>query len=173
MLRAVYRNPCKIDLGTMPLTIRERSQRVAACIKTKSTQGIESIAAAIGISKSSVHRHQQAIARRNQYPESSLWETAAGSAWLLRLVVGVVYHFGIKHGVGAESLSAFFKAVQLDTHVGSSASALRQLKHRLQQAIVAYEAAQAEQCQPAPPPLASASGAMKPFLACRFWCWWS
>lgn len=132
----------------MTLTIRERSQKVADCIKTNAKQGLESIAAAIGLSKSSVHRHQQAIARRNQYPESGLWETAAGSTWLLRLVVGVIYHFGIKQGVGAESLSVFFKAVHLDTHVGSSASALRQLKHRLQQAIVAYEAAQAEHCQP-------------------------
>ena len=136
----------------MSLTIRERSQKVADCIKTNAKQGIESISAAIGISKSSVHRHQQAIARRNQYPESELWETATGSAWLLRMVVGVIYHFGIKHGVGAESLSVFFKAVHLDTHVGSSASTLRQLKHRLHAAIMSYEAAQAEQCQPANKP---------------------
>ena len=136
----------------MTLTIRERSQKVADCIKTNAKQGIESIATALGISKSSVHRHQQSIARRNQYPESGLWETAIGSTWLLRLVVGVIYHFGIKHGVGAESLSEFFKAVHLDTHVGSSASALRQLKHRLDEAIVAYEAAQAEQCEPSNKP---------------------
>ena len=132
----------------MSLTIRERSQKVADCIKTNAKQGIESRATTLGISKSSVHRHHQAIARRNQHPESGLWETAAGTAWLLRLVVGVIYHFGIKHGVGAESLSEFFKAVHLDTHVGSSASALRQLKHRLYEAIMAYETAQAEQCQP-------------------------
>lgn len=132
----------------MTLTIRERSQKVTNCIKRNAQQGIESIATTLGISKSSVYRHQQAIARRNQYPESGLWETAAGTAWLLRLVVGVIDHFGIKHGVGAESLSEFFKAVHLDTHVGSSASALRQLKHRLYEAIMAYETAQAEPCHP-------------------------
>lgn len=136
----------------MSLPIRERSQKVADCIKANAKQGIESMAAAIGISKSSVYRHQQAIARRKQHPESTRWETPAGSAWLLRLVIGVIYHFGIKHGVGAESLSVFFKAVHLDTHVGSSASALRHLKHRLEEAIVAYEVAQADQCPPSDHP---------------------
>lgn len=132
----------------MSLTIRERSQKVAECIKTDAHHRIESIASAIGISKSSVHRHQQGIARRNQYAESELWETTSGSSWLKRLVLGVLYHFGIKHGIGAESLSEFFKSVHLATHVGSSASALRDLKHRLEAVIVSYEAAQSKQCQP-------------------------
>ena len=131
----------------MPLTIRERCQKVANCIKINAKQGIEAIARATGIPKSSVHRHQQSIARRNQYPESGFWETAAGYGWLLRLVVAVVYHFGVKQGVGAESLSAFFRAVHLDTHVGSSPSALRQLKQRLHQTILDYEAAQVHHCQ--------------------------
>ena len=148
MLRAVYRIRCKINLETMSLTIRERSQKVADCIKTNANEGIESIAAALGISKSSVHRHQQGIARRNQYAESELWETARGSAWLNRLVIGVLYHFGIKHGIGAESLCEFFKSIHLETHVGVSPSALRQLKHRVEEVIVAYEDSQSEQCQP-------------------------
>jgi hypothetical protein len=33
-----------------------------------------------------VHRHLQAIHRRDRYPESSLWETEAGRNWLIRLV---------------------------------------------------------------------------------------
>jgi Family of unknown function (DUF6399) len=37
--------------------------------------------------------------------------------------------------------------LRLDTHVGISASALRQLEQRISQAILAYEAAQAEPCQ--------------------------
>ena len=132
----------------MPLTIRERGQKVADWLKTNGHQSIEAIATAIDLSKSSVHRHQQALTRRHQYPESSFWETTVGAAWLCRLVVAVVYHFGIKQGVGAESLSAFFQAVHLETHVGSSASALRQFKHRIEAHIVAYEEAQAELCQP-------------------------
>ncbi|MEL6555759.1 MAG: DUF6399 domain-containing protein, partial [Cyanobacteria bacterium J06621_11] len=51
--------------------------------------------------------------------------------------------------MGAESLSAFIQAVHLDTHVASSASALRQLKQRVTQVVEDYQAAQAEHCVPA------------------------
>jgi hypothetical protein len=136
-------------MGTMKLSIRARSQKVAACIKENVKETIRKIATTTGISKSSVQRHRQAIKRRHQYPESSFWETAAGGQWLVRLVFGLVYYFGIKQGIGAESLSEFICAVHLDTHVGSSASALRQLKQRVNQAVIDYEAAQAEHCVPA------------------------
>lgn len=69
----------------MALTIRERSHRIAPYLERVGVK-LREIASATGISKSAVHRHQQAIARRNRYPESSWWETPAGSAWLKRLV---------------------------------------------------------------------------------------
>ena len=132
----------------MTLSIRARSQKVADCIKENVQQTLRRVATTTGISKSSVHRHRAAIKRRNQYPESSFWETAAGSQWLARMVFGLVYYFGIKQGVGAESLSEFIGAVHLDTHVAGSASALRQLKQRVNQVVIDYEGAQAEHCIP-------------------------
>ena len=132
----------------MTSTIQERRQQVAGFLKTQGRKALRTIAEATGLSRSSVHRHQQAIARAQQYPESIGWETAEGYQWLVRLVIAVVYHFGIKQGVGAESLSTFFKAIHLDTHVGSSPTTLRQLKHRIEAAIVDYAKAQAEECQP-------------------------
>ena len=115
----------------MSLSIRQRSQKVAECIYIKGSQGLQAIANATGLSISSVYRHQQAIARRNQYPESWWWEIPVGSQCLKVLVLGVVYYFGIKHGIGAESLSGFFKAVHLNHHVGTSASSLRKLKQKM------------------------------------------
>jgi hypothetical protein len=106
------------------------------------------IAEATGLSRSSVHRHQQSIDRAEQHPESKGWDSAVGYLWLVRLVIAVVYHFGIKQGGGAESLSAFFKAIHVDIHLGCSPTALRQLKHRVEAAIVAYGSTQAERCQP-------------------------
>ena len=132
----------------MIISIRERSQKVAACVEANVRQTLRKIAVTTGISKSSVHRHRQAIKRRNQYPESSFWESAAGSQWLARLVFGIVYYFGIKQGVGAESLSEFICAMHLDTHVASSASALRHLKQRVNRAVMDYQSAQASQCEP-------------------------
>lgn len=132
----------------MSITIRQRCQAVAQCIYEQGVQGIQAIATATGLSKSSVHRHQQAITCRNQYPESLWWETPIGSQWLRVLVLGVVYFFGIKLGVGAESLSEFFAAIHIDTHVGVSASSLRQLKRQMRDAIIAYEVDQQAHCHP-------------------------
>ena len=46
--------------------------------------------------------------RRDRYPESSFWETEPGRAWLIRLMVATLFEFGLKRGVGAETLSEFF-----------------------------------------------------------------
>ncbi|MCG8368793.1 MAG: helix-turn-helix domain-containing protein [Pseudanabaenales cyanobacterium] len=53
----------------MSQTIRERGKKVFQTLKENSVKGIQAIAAATGIPKSSVYRHQQAIVRRNQHPD--------------------------------------------------------------------------------------------------------
>ncbi|ASC71607.1 hypothetical protein XM38_025600 [Halomicronema hongdechloris C2206] len=49
------------------------------------------------------------------------WETSAGEQWLKRLVVAAIYVFGIKRGVGAESLCEFFHNLHIGQHIGVSA----------------------------------------------------
>ena len=71
-------------------------------------QSVRQAAEQTGFSKSSVHRHLQAIKRRDRYPESWFWETEAGHTWLIRLVVATLFVFGLKRGVGAETISEFF-----------------------------------------------------------------
>ena len=135
----------------MKLNIKERCQKVWRCSAVFSQQSIRAIAVATGIPKSSVHRHLKTIERRQQYAESYLWETDAGEEWLKLLVFGVIYCFGIKGGIGAESLSAFFHLLHLEARIGCSASALRELEVQVKEKIVAYGAAQSESCQSAQP----------------------
>jgi DNA-binding transcriptional ArsR family regulator len=104
-------------------------------------QSIRSLAERTGLSKSSVHRHLQAIDRRDRYPESSLWETEAGRAWLIRLMVATLFVFGLKRGVGAETLSDFFGRLRLEGHVGCSPSALRTVMHMLEHLLLTTAAA--------------------------------
>jgi DNA-binding MarR family transcriptional regulator len=59
-------------------------------IRQHGTQSLRSLAERTGRSKRSVHRHLQAMERRNRSPEASLWETEAGRAWLIRLVVATL-----------------------------------------------------------------------------------
>ena len=110
-------------------------------IREYGQQSIRRLADRTGLSKSSVHRHLQAIDRRDRYPESSLWETDAGHAWLIRLVVATLFVFGLKRGVGAETLSEFFGRLRLEGHVGCSPSALRTVMHTLERLILATTAA--------------------------------
>jgi len=121
------------------MNLRQRCQQVFDAIKEGGKHSIRRIATATGISKSSVHRHKQAIERRNQYPESSWWETAAGEQWLRLVVLGTIYIFGIKCGIGAETLSEFFYLLQLPMQVGVSPSALRSLEVVVREAILKYQ----------------------------------
>jgi hypothetical protein len=104
-------------------------------------QSIRSLANRTGLSKSSVHRHLQAMDRRDRYPESSLWETEVGRTWLIRLVVATLFVFGLKRGVGAETLSEFFGRLRLEGHVGCSPSALRTVMHMLERILLETTAA--------------------------------
>jgi hypothetical protein len=83
-----------------------------------------------------VQRLQQARERRDTHPESWWWETEDGRCWLIRLVVATLYTFGLKRGVGAETISEFFGRLRLETHVGCSPSALRGVMQALEHVIL-------------------------------------
>jgi hypothetical protein len=102
---------------------------------------IRQIAVETGLSKSSVHRLRQALARRDVQPESWLWETEAGRRWLVRLVVASLYIFGFQRGVGAETIREFLCRLRLEAHVGRSPSALRGLMAVLEPVLLATAAA--------------------------------
>jgi hypothetical protein len=118
------------------MTFWAKSLRVFNCLWEHGTQSVRRIAHTTGFSKSSVHRLQQAIARRDRYPESWLWETAEGRGWLIRLVVATLYTFGLKRGVGLETMSEFFLRLRLTTQVGCSPSALRGVMQALETALL-------------------------------------
>lgn len=118
---------------------RARAQQVLAQLQQSEKQSIRAIARALGISKSSVHRHQQGIERRNRYPESLLWESPEGAQWMGRLVWGVLYLFGLQCGIGDETLSKFFHLVHLEEHVGVSPTALRRLRVRMEEQVLHYQ----------------------------------
>ena len=101
-------------------------------IREHGKQSVRRLAERTGLSKSSVHRQLQAVKRRDRSPESSFWETEAGRTWLIRLVVATLFLFGLKRGVGAETISEFFGCLHLEAHVGCSPSALRSVMHTLE-----------------------------------------
>ena len=102
----------------------------------QASESVRRIAQQTGLAKSSVHRLNQAIERRDRYPESWLWETEDGRRWFTRLLVATLYTFGLKRGVGLETISEFFTHLRLATQMGCSPSALRGVMPALAAAIL-------------------------------------
>jgi hypothetical protein len=123
------------------MTFWAKSLRVFNCLCEHGTQSIRRLAQKTGFSKSSVHRLQQAMARRDHHPESWLWETEDGRHWLTRLVVATLYTFGLKRGVGMDTMHEFFTRLRLETQIGCSPSALRSVMQTLEALIVETAAA--------------------------------
>src|SRR5215475_14061723 len=113
-----------------------KSLRIFNAFCDNAKQSIRQVAHQTGFSKSSVHRLTQAMKGRDKHPESWWWETEAGRCWLIRLVVATLYTFGLKRGVGAETISEFFARLHLETHVGCSPSALRGVMQALGHVIL-------------------------------------
>src|ERR1043165_7456943 len=99
------------------------------------TQGVRRMAQQTGVAKSSVQRLKQAMERRDVHAESWLWETAEGRRWLTRLVVATLYTFGLKRGVGLDTISEFFSHLHLEMQMGSSPGALRGVMQALERAV--------------------------------------
>jgi IclR helix-turn-helix domain len=108
----------------------DKSLQIFNGLCKQTTQSVRRIAQQTGLSKRSVHRLTQAMERRNSPPESWGWETAEGRQWLTRLVVATLYTFGLKRGVGMETMHEFFARLPLATQVGCAPSALRRVRQK-------------------------------------------
>jgi hypothetical protein len=119
--------------------IRTTSVAIFTKIKESGKNSIRKLADLINRPKSSVHRHLQAQERRDLHPESSLWESPEGYAWLRILVFATLYVFCLGRGVGTDQLSLFFKLIRIDTHVGLSPSALQHLVQQMEALLPQFQ----------------------------------
>lgn len=124
--------------NTTTQAIRTTRRKITALIN-KGKQSLRAIGRAIDRPKSTVHRHLKSQASRDQHPESYLWETEAGEAWLRRLVLAVMFTFGMQHGIGADALSRFFRQIRIDTHVGVSSTAMLGLLTRMENLLIYFQ----------------------------------
>jgi len=125
--------------------VRSRDMKVFASLAEFGKQSLHKIAQATGLSKDSVARSLTAMSKRDKYPESHLWETENGQAWLRRMVIAMLYEFGVKGNQGAERMSEFLKRIHVDTHIGSSPSALRTIVRQMEEALTDFQREQEAQ----------------------------
>lgn len=120
------------------MNILHTYQRVVHYFHSNPSNTVRQAAEALEVSKSAVHRHQQAIKQRNLYPESRFWDSEEGQNWLCRLIVAVLFSFVVQRGIGVETITSFLQLLRLDTHLGVSPSALRSIVERIENKIEDY-----------------------------------
>ena len=125
------------------MPVLQTYQKVVHFFALVPSASIRTAAKLLQLSKSAVHRHQQPLERRTPHPESALWNTPEGVQWLCRLVIVTLYCFGLQKGMGGESLSLFFQALRIDSHLGVSPTTLRSVMGHMEEQLLEYEA----QCQ--------------------------
>ena len=122
------------------ISLRLRSQKVVSFFECSPVKvSVRKLAKCVKISKSSAHRILIAIQKRNLHPESHFWERAEGMAWLKLLVFGAIFHFGIRHGVGADMISDFFQLLHLEKHVGVSAPSIKTMRKKIEKLIIEFQ----------------------------------
>jgi len=105
------------------------------------------LAKELDLPSSTVAYNLQKQQERNQYAESLFWESEAGQNFLKRLIVGVLYTFGIKGGIGAERIEEFFEQIRLYTHVGISPSSILRMIKEIEVSILRYKDLQEQDIQ--------------------------
>ena len=125
-------------------SVRKRDSKVFANIVERGKQSLRKIAQATGLSKDSVARSIETIFKRDKYPESAMWEMEEGQEWLRRMVIAMLYEFGMKGNQGAERMSEFLKRIRVDNHVGVSPTALRTMMRVIEEELPEFQREQEE-----------------------------
>ena len=106
------------SLVGLTMNLRERSLAVFKAGYQFGQNSFRTLALKTNLSKSSVHRLYHRIVKRNQHPESSLWETKEGQEWLRLLILATIFIFALQGGIGSTPLSQFFTFLRLHHYIG-------------------------------------------------------
>lgn len=121
------------------MSITKKIIEVFAVSKNFKTQSFFKISEQLGISKSSLHRQKQIIEANSSSVGATFFQTAEGFAWMNRLIMAVLFIFGIKFNIGAESLASFFTIIYFEKHVGLSASSINRMENQMRDLLIEYD----------------------------------
>lgn len=114
-------------------------QKISLYRKSNPKESIRQTSKALGVSKSMVQRQGERIKSSDQYDESEFWESEAGQNFIKRLIVGAIYTFCIKGGVGAGRVEEFMNYIRISTHAGISESSIYRMMKEIEISILKYK----------------------------------
>ena len=100
---------------------------------------MRSVSESTGVPLSTVHYHDKRQAKRAEQSGTYQWDTAWGQCFLKRMIISVIYTFGIKGGVGAGRLSEHLGHLQLEGIAAVSESSIQRLTKEISTNILWYK----------------------------------
>ncbi len=116
------------------MTLKEK---ICSIFKSKGDTA-RKIAERTNIPKSTVHYHQQLIAKRIAKTGTDFCESDIGYQFTIRLVVSAILVFGIKSGNGAGRFKDFFEHLKLEDYLPSSETTILWIIKRIKHLILEY-----------------------------------
>lgn len=122
----------------MKSELQSKSIKIFNAIKTKGASSLRSLANKIDVPKSTICRHKLNQQKRIEIIGHDLYESKEGADTLTKLVVLVIFIFGIKAGVGGETIAIFFSAFLSNQYIAASPSQIRIMKAKMRKSIEGY-----------------------------------
>lgn len=100
---------------------------------------LKEISKSTGSPLSTVAYHKSRIAKRTAASGTDQWETAWGQNFLKRMIISVIYTFGIKGGIGSERISEHLGHLQIEGVAAVSQSSIYRLTNEIIANILWYK----------------------------------
>lgn len=114
-------------------------QKLTAHFQEYPKESVRQMSTKLGIPKSTIHDHQQRLSKRRLNSESAFWESESGQNFLKRLLVGAIYTFCIKGGIGSGRVEEFMSYLRVHTHAGISESSIYRMMKEIEVSILKYK----------------------------------
>ena len=114
-------------------------QQIISYRKDNTSASLKEISEATGAPISTVSYHEKRHTKRIEESGTDQWETAWGQNFLKRMIISVIYTFGIKGGIGSARISEHLGHLQIEGVAAVSESSIYRLTNEIIANILWYK----------------------------------
>jgi hypothetical protein len=119
--------------------IKEIWKKIGGYMSNHEGATLKEVSEATGAPSSTVAYHKTRIAKRTEASGTDQWETAWGQNFLKRMIISVIYTFGIKGGIGSGRISEHLGHLQVEGIAAVSESSIYRLTNEIIANILWYK----------------------------------
>lgn len=119
--------------------LKDLWQKICGYNRKEKGESLRQASQSLGIPKSTIHYQEKRSAARAELSGTEVWNTAWGQWHLKRLIVSVIYTFGIKGGIGAGRIAEHFQHLQIGKVAAISESSIHRSMKEIESNILWYK----------------------------------